>query len=134
MFFCRQKVEKNTSKSCILKAVGRFFFSADLTAQNSLELHFRFINSFIQSSLLRSLYHTHIFCQNSLVHTGKSHTCKFHGKNIAQHSQYSPEIGRTENPLISHCLLLSHFQPRSLYKCQGQISTTVFPHIVAARI
>ena len=31
------------------------FFSAALTAQNSPELHFRFINYFIQSSLLRSL-------------------------------------------------------------------------------
>ena len=36
-------------------AVGRFFFSASPTAQNSPELHFRFINSFIQLSLLRSL-------------------------------------------------------------------------------
>ena len=32
--------------------VGRFFFSATPTAQNSPELHFRFINYFIQSSLL----------------------------------------------------------------------------------
>ena len=32
-----------------------FFFSAAPTAQNSPELHFRFINSFIPSSLLRSL-------------------------------------------------------------------------------
>ena len=31
------------------------FFSAALTAQNSPELHFRFLNSFIQSSPLRSL-------------------------------------------------------------------------------
>ena len=36
-------------------AIGRVFFSAALTAQNSPELHFHFINSFIQSSLLRSL-------------------------------------------------------------------------------
>ena len=36
-------------------AVGRFFFSAARTAQNSPELHFRFINSFIQSSLVGSL-------------------------------------------------------------------------------
>ena len=35
-----------------------FFFSAAPTAQNSPELHFRFINSFIQSSLLRSLAET----------------------------------------------------------------------------
>ena len=36
-------------------AVGSFFFSAAPTAQNSPELQFRFINSFIQLSLLRSL-------------------------------------------------------------------------------
>ena len=36
-------------------AVGSFFFSAAGTAQNSPELQFRFINSFIQLSLLRSL-------------------------------------------------------------------------------
>ena len=35
-------------------AVGSFFVAAP-TAQNSPELHSRFINSFIQSSLLRSL-------------------------------------------------------------------------------
>ena len=36
-------------------AVGSFFFSAAPTAQNSPELHFRFINSFIQPSLVGSL-------------------------------------------------------------------------------
>ena len=36
-------------------AVWSCFFSAAPTAQNSPELYFRFINSFIQSSLLRSL-------------------------------------------------------------------------------
>ena len=35
MFFCPQKVEKTTSKSCTLMAVGRVFFSAAPTAQNS---------------------------------------------------------------------------------------------------
>ena len=54
-FFCPQKVEKTTPKSCILSAFGRVFFTAAPTAQTSPELHFRFINSFIQSSLLRSL-------------------------------------------------------------------------------
>ena len=36
-------------------AFGRFFFSAAPTAQTCQEFHFRFINYFIQSSLLRSL-------------------------------------------------------------------------------
>jgi hypothetical protein len=36
-------------------AVGSFYFSAATTAQNSPELHFRFINSFIQPSLVGSL-------------------------------------------------------------------------------
>jgi hypothetical protein len=35
--------------------VGRFFFSAASTAQKSPELHFRFINYFIQPSLVGSL-------------------------------------------------------------------------------
>ena len=54
MFFSPQKVEKTSSKSCILMAVGIFFLCSP-TAQNSPELHFCFINSFIQSSLLSSL-------------------------------------------------------------------------------
>ena len=36
-------------------AVGRFFFSAAPTAQNSSELHFRCMNSFIQPSRVESL-------------------------------------------------------------------------------
>ena len=36
-------------------AVGSFFFSAAPTAQNNPELHFHFINSFIQPSLVGSL-------------------------------------------------------------------------------
>ena len=39
-------------------AVGTFFLSAALTAQNSPELYFRFMNYFIQLSLLRSLVMT----------------------------------------------------------------------------
>ena len=35
--------------------IREFFFSAALTAQNSPELHFRFIDSFIQPSLVGSL-------------------------------------------------------------------------------
>ena len=54
IFFCPQKVEKITPKSCILIAVESFFTAA-LTAQNSPELHFSFINNFIQTSLVGSL-------------------------------------------------------------------------------
>ena len=57
MFFCPQKVEKTTSKS----SSWDFFFSAAPTAQNSPKLHFRFTNSFIQLSLLRSLVSTITF-------------------------------------------------------------------------
>ena len=49
MFFCPPKVEKNAQK------VWRFFFFAGPTARNRAELHFCFIISYIQSSLLRSL-------------------------------------------------------------------------------
>ena len=53
-FFAHQKLKKPLKK---LHTYGswEFFFSAAPTAQNSPELHFSFINSFIQSSLLRSL-------------------------------------------------------------------------------
>ena len=55
--FYPQKVKKkNTSKSCILMAVGSFFFSAAMTAKNSPELHFRLVNSFIQPSNEGSLH------------------------------------------------------------------------------
>ena len=54
MLFCPKKVEKTPQK---LHTYGSWevFFSTAPTAQNSPKLHFRFINSFIQSSLLRSL-------------------------------------------------------------------------------
>ena len=43
LFFALENIKKkNTSKSCILMAVGWFLFSASPTAQNSPELHFRF--------------------------------------------------------------------------------------------
>jgi hypothetical protein len=61
---CPQKVEKTTQKSCILMAVGNFFFSVAPPAQNSPELHFRFIIFFIQPSLLESL---HITIKNDIV-------------------------------------------------------------------
>ena len=54
MFSCPQKVEKTPQKLHIYGS-WEFFLSAAPTAQNSPELHFCLINSFIQSSLLRSL-------------------------------------------------------------------------------
>ena len=55
-FFAHKKLKKPPQKvAYLLSAFGRLFFSAAPTAQTSPELHFRFINSFIQSSLLRSL-------------------------------------------------------------------------------
>ena len=47
-------MKKPPQKVAYLWQLG-VFFSAAPTAQNSPELHFRFINSFIQLSLLRSL-------------------------------------------------------------------------------
>ena len=41
-------------------AVGSFFFSAAQSAQNSPELHFCFINFFIQPSLLESLVNANL--------------------------------------------------------------------------
>ena len=46
---------KNHLKKLHTYGSWEVFFSAAPAAQNSPELHFRFINSFIQSSLLRSL-------------------------------------------------------------------------------
>ena len=53
--FCAQKFEKTPQKVAYLWQLGVFFLSAATTAPNSSELHFRFMNSFIQSSLLESL-------------------------------------------------------------------------------
>ena len=54
VFFDHQKLKKHPKK---LHTYGswEFFFLCSPDALNSPELHFRFINSFIQSSLLRSL-------------------------------------------------------------------------------
>ena len=54
-FFDLKKLKKKTpQKVAYLWQLG-VFFSAAPTAQNSPELHFRFINSFIQPSLVGSL-------------------------------------------------------------------------------
>ena len=55
IFFWPQKVEKNHPKKLHTYGIWEFFFSAAPTAQNSQELHFRFINSFIQPSRVESL-------------------------------------------------------------------------------
>ena len=54
-FFLPTKSWKNHLKKLHTYGSWDVFFSAAPTAQNSPELHFRFINSFIQASLLRSL-------------------------------------------------------------------------------
>ena len=53
--FVHKKLKKPPQKVAYLWQLGGFFFSAALTTQNSPELHFRLINSFIQPSLLESL-------------------------------------------------------------------------------
>ena len=53
-FFPPQKVKKPPQKVAFLWQL-RIFFSAAPTAQNSQELHFHFINSFTQTSLVGSL-------------------------------------------------------------------------------
>ena len=78
-------------------AVGRVFFSAALTAQNSPELHFRFINSFIQSSLPESLV---VYCQQ------QGDMKKTQGNSLRF---YSPQVSkRNINPeaLISFLFIL----------------------------
>ena len=54
LFFVLEGIEKPPQKVAILMAVGSFF-SAAPTAHNSPELHFCFIDSFIQPSLVGSL-------------------------------------------------------------------------------
>ena len=59
-----QNVEKTTSKSCLLIAIGSLFFSAAPLAQNSPELHFCFINSSIHYSALKSVVNRDSFYTN----------------------------------------------------------------------
>ena len=63
-------MKKPPEKVAYLWQLGAFF-SAATTAQNSPELHFRFINYFIQPSRVGSLYHTNI---DFLTVTTKSDT------------------------------------------------------------
>ena len=55
IFFAHKKLKKKHLKKLHNYSVWEFFFSTAPTAQNSPELHFCFINSFIQSSLVGSL-------------------------------------------------------------------------------
>ena len=48
-------LEKSWQDQGLANGTWELFFSAAPTAQNSPKLHFRFMNSFFQSSLLRSL-------------------------------------------------------------------------------
>ena len=52
IYFAHKKLKKAPQKVAYL---WQFFFSAALTAQNGLELHFRFEKSFIQPSRVGSL-------------------------------------------------------------------------------
>ena len=54
IFLGHKKFKKTPQKAAYLWQLG-VFFSAAPTAQNSPELHFRFINSFIQPSRVESL-------------------------------------------------------------------------------
>ena len=65
-FFDHKKLKKPPQKVAHNRP-RPFFFSAAPTAQNSPELHFRFINSFIQSSLLRSLLKVSKFRKQIMV-------------------------------------------------------------------
>ena len=62
-FFAHKMLKKPPQEVAYLWQLG-VFFSAAPTAQNSPELHFRFINSFIQPSFVGSLayvYSAHLF-------------------------------------------------------------------------
>ena len=54
-FFAHKKLKKPPQKVAYLWQSGGFFLSSSPTAQNSPDLHFRFIHSFIQPSLVGSL-------------------------------------------------------------------------------
>ena len=63
MFSCPQKVEKTTSK-IYLWQLGGFFFSAVPTAQNSPDLHFRFITKIVPD--------LHCFTKHGIFNSPKS--------------------------------------------------------------
>ena len=55
IFFAHKNLKKHLKK-LLTYGSWEIFFSAALTAQNSPKLHFRFTNSFIQSSRVESLW------------------------------------------------------------------------------
>ena len=67
LHLCTKSLENHPKK---LHTYGscEFFFSAASTAQNSPELHFRFMNSFIQPSLVGSLVIIDLFWWNKCFH------------------------------------------------------------------
>ena len=69
-------------------AVGRFFFSAALTAQNSPELHIRFINSFIQPSRVGSLEGTPLGRNERMNEKKEADSCRQRG--TIKHSYICP--------------------------------------------
>ena len=58
-YFDHKKLKKPPPKVAYLWQLGGFF-SVDSTAQNNPELHFHFINSFIQPSRVGSLFVTYV--------------------------------------------------------------------------
>ena len=59
LFFDLENIKKKHPKKLDTYDSWEFFFSAALTAQNSPELHFCFINSFIRPSRVESLPSMH---------------------------------------------------------------------------
>ena len=105
-FFCPQKLEKTTSKSCILiMAVGSCCFSAAPNAQNSPEPHFCSINSFIQSSLPRSLLVSLFF--------GGNWSKRWHQKDILKLTDLALKGAR--NPFFLSCSCSPNVTKMGLY-------------------
>ena len=114
--------KKPPQKVAYLYQLGEFFFSVAPTAPNSPELHFRFINSFIQSSLLRSLlamfytYYMLLYCKSHsavlpfllfLFYTGSSHNAIFgSGTHLMQSVIYHSLTANFPSKWIYYSLVL----------------------------
>ena len=75
IFFALKKLKKPPQKVAYLWQLGIFFLSAAPTAPNSPELHFRFINYFIQPSLLGYLFL--LLDQYTVKHRQFLHLCPY---------------------------------------------------------